>query len=90
MFFPSGILSFITAVMGAIFQPYKVRTHNTTDSVLLTLMGIHFVSYHAEVSLNYENVAVILTVQFLAIGQLLLYCISLLVWKLRSGKLQPL
>jgi hypothetical protein len=90
MLFTSGILSFITAVMVAIFQPYKVRTHNTTDSVLLTLMGIYFVSYHAQLSLNYENVYVPFTVQILAIGLLLLYCISLLVWKLLSGKLQTL
>jgi hypothetical protein len=53
-------------------------------------MGIYFVSYHAQLSSNYDNVDVPFTVQILAIGLLLLYCISLLVWKLLSGKLQAL
>jgi hypothetical protein len=53
-------------------------------------MGIYFVSYHAQLSWNYENAAVPVIIQCLAIGLLLLYCISLLVWKLLSGKLQAL
>jgi hypothetical protein len=53
-------------------------------------MGIYFVSYHAQFSSNYENITVILTVHFFSIGLLILYCISLLVWKSLSGKLQAL
>jgi hypothetical protein len=53
-------------------------------------MGIYFVSYHAQLSSNYENVAVPMIIQCLAIGLLFLYCISLLVWKSLSEKLQAL
>jgi hypothetical protein len=53
-------------------------------------MGIYFVSYYVQFYLVYEKAAVPVVIQFLSIGLLLLYCISLLVWKLLGGKLQAL
>ena len=86
-FFTSGILFLLTAAAVAIFQPYKVKTHNTIDLLLMLLMGIYFVSYYIYTQ-NYEvrNLAVFL--QLVCIGFLMLYFISLLVWKLLGGKLQ--
>ena len=48
MLFTSGILSLAAAVVVAVFQPYKVKSHNTIDSVLMVLLGIYFLSYHAQ------------------------------------------
>ena len=84
--YTSGILSFASAAIVAMFQPYKVMVHNTIDSILLTLMGIYFVSYHAQSPLKNDKIA--LTVQLISAALLLLYMASLLVWKLSGGKLQ--
>ena len=45
MFFTSGILSLASAAAVTIFQPYKVKSHNTMDSVMMLLMGVYFLSY---------------------------------------------
>ena len=84
-FYTSGILSLVWAGVIAIFQPYKVKVHNTMDAALLLLMGVYFISYHNMIlhkSLNYSlqwlmsavcaGIAVILPVS---------YCIFLLFWK---------
>ena len=44
----SGLLSFASASVIAIFRPYKVSKHNRVDSVMLMLMGIYFVGYHTQ------------------------------------------
>ena len=53
MLYILGILSFAGAALVAVFQPYKVKTHNTVDVVMLLLMGTYFISYHANVVLFY-------------------------------------
>ena len=84
--YTSGILSFASAVIVAMFQPYKVMVHNTIDSILLTLMGIYFVSFHTQLTLKNDKVP--LAVQLISVVLLLLYMASLLVWKLAGRKLQ--
>ena len=72
----------------AAFQPYRVKTHNTIDSILMMLMGIYFFSYHAEMSVGYEDTNIPLAFQGVSIALMLLYFASLLVCKLVGGQLQ--
>ena len=86
MLYTSGILSLAWAALVAVFQPYKVKTHNTVDVVLLLLMGTYFISYHASAVLFYmkqismANIAVLVLV--FAIALIMLYFFLLLGWKL--------
>ena len=86
MLYTSGILSLAWAALVAVFQPYKVKTHNTVDAVLLLLMGIYFVSYHAGMVLFYlkQESMVIITVciSFFALNLIVLYFLLLLSRKL--------
>ena len=72
--------------MVAIFQPYKVKSRNTIDiaTVLMMLMGIYFFSDHVQMQLHERAVAT----QIISITLILLYFISLLVWKVLGGRLQ--
>ena len=86
MLFTTGILSLIAAALVAIFQPYKVKAHNTIDSVLMILMGIYFVCYCVHVTLlsrpgnhQYYNVAIYL--QLLDVATLFLFFILLFLRK---------
>ena len=85
VFFTSGILSLTSAAILAAFQPYRVKTHNT---ILMMLMGIYFFSYHAEMSVGYEDTNIPLAFQGVSIALMLLYFASLLVCKLVGGQLQ--
>ena len=87
-FLASGLLSFASAAVIAIFQPYKVRKHNTVDSVMLMLMGIYFVGYHAHFPLNYEGKTLCTIAEMTPLALCLVYFLSLLAWKLLGGKLQ--
>jgi hypothetical protein len=85
-FFTSGMLFLISAAVMVIFQPYKVRAHNTVDSVLMILTGIVCISFYA----HEANADVVTFFRFLSVLLLLFYFISLLVWKLLGGKLQEM
>ena len=87
-FLASGLLSFASAAIIAIFQPYKVSKHNTVDSVMLMLMGIYFFGYHAQFSLNYEDKTLCTIAEMTSIVLCLVYFLFLLAWKLFGGKLQ--
>ena len=87
MLFTSGILSLMSAAIIIIFQPYKVRTHNKIDSVLMMLMGIYFVSYHAQLSRSHQDSDIPFVFQETSVALLLLYMVSLLMWKLAGGKI---
>ena len=87
-FLASGLLSFASAAIIAIFQPYKVSKHNTVDSVMLMLMGIYFFGYHAQFSLNYEDKTLCTIAEMTSVVLCLVYFLFLLAWKLFGGKLQ--
>jgi hypothetical protein len=84
-FFTSGMLFLISAAVVVVFQPYKVRAHNTVDSTLMILSGVLCISFYA-----HDENRIIISFQDLSVSLLLLYFISLLVWKLVGGKLQAL
>ena len=89
MLFTSGILSLVAAVVVAVFQPYKVKSHNIIDSVLMVLLGMFFLSYHAQLpSCKSSSDLVPLAVENISKILLLLYFIPLLAWKLLGGKLR--
>ena len=46
MLYMLGILSFASAAIVGLLQPYKVKAHNNMDSILMMLMGIYFISFH--------------------------------------------
>ena len=81
-FVASGMLFFLTAAIVTVFQPYKVRAHNTADTVLMILVGITFVINF------YTAYGVVLFYRVMFTVLLLVYLISLLVWKSVGGKLQ--
>ena len=88
MLFSSGILFFASAATVALFQPYKVETHNTIDSVLMMLTGVYFVGYYCNtLVVNHDADHLVNFVQGVSIVLLLFYFASLLVWKLLGGKL---
>ncbi len=84
--YSSGIISLASAALVALFQPYKVNSHNTIDSVLMLLMGIYFISCNQArlmTVLHYGHDWFFSSVlQGLSIILIVLYFISLLVWKL--------
>ena len=94
LLFNSGVLSFAGAAVVAVLQPYKVKSHNTVDTVLLLLMGVYFTSYYDLIlltSLNYQLQWLIAAIcQGFSIAFLILYLISLLLWKLLRFKLLAL
>ena len=91
MLFTSGILSLAAAVVVAVFQPYKVKSHNTIDSVLMVLLGIYFLSYHAQLPLcRSRSNRVPVAVGYISIALLLLYFISLVVLKLLGRKIRAM
>jgi hypothetical protein len=85
MFFTSGVLFLLSAAVVVIFQPYKVRAHNTVDSSLMILTGIALVSnyadYHSKMARPFQTLITLL---------LVLCLIFLLMWKLAGGKPQSL
>jgi hypothetical protein len=83
-YFTSGMLFLLSAVLIVIFQPYKVRAHNTVDSVLMILTGIVCISFYA------HSEKIVVSFRVLSLSLLLLYFISLLVWKLVGGILLAL
>ncbi len=87
----SGMISFTSAALVVLFQPYKVSAHNTTDSVLMLLMGIYFISSSETslvASLHYGSDWTFPSVlQGLSIILIVLYFISLLAWKLVLKKI---
>ena len=89
MFFFFGMLFLLSAAIVAVFQPYKVRAHNTIDSVLMILTGIFFVCYfHNAISHFYSTE--VGSFLLLSVLLLLLYFIFLVIWKLVGGTLQAL
>jgi hypothetical protein len=85
-FFTSGMLFLLSAAVVIVFQPYKVRAHNTADSVLMILTGILCISLYA----HGESTEVVGSFRRLSFLLLLVYFTSLLIWKLVGGKLQAL
>ena len=85
-FYTAGILALVSAALVAIFQPYKITTHNTADSVLFTIMGIFMISIHEAETLlilgYHYQWNFVAAVQAVAIVTIVLYLISLLTWKL--------
>ena len=87
----SGIISLASAALVALFQPYKVKLHNTVDAILLLLMGIYFISDN-EISLleklheskQWTFASVIQTLSLLLI---VIYFCSLVIWKMLHKKL---
>ncbi len=94
MFFTSGIISLAGAAVVAVFQPYKVKAHNTIDTILLLLMGVYFISYYAMIlltSLRYSFEWLIAAVcESVSVFFIILYLIFLLLWKLLHLKLLAL
>ena len=92
MFFTTGILSIIAAALVAAFQPYKVKAHNTIDSVLMMLMGIYFVCYYAQLCILTQHMqkyyTLVVFLQLSALTSEFLYFTSLVVWKLFWKKLK--
>ena len=89
--FTSGLLSLVSAVVVVTFQPYRVKTHNTIDSVLLSMMGMYFVCYYTQIALLTEgnsDANVALTLQMFFVAPLLLYFVSLIVQSLFGRQLQ--
>ena len=86
MFFTSGILSLASAAAVTIFQPYKVKSHNTMDSVMMLLMGVYFLCYHGTIVLTILGYGhqwdVVASIQGIAIAILVVWFLLLLVWKL--------
>ena len=94
MFYTSGILSLMGAAVVCILQPYKMKAHNTIDTVLLLLMGIYFISYYNMIvltSLNYSIDWITSAVcQALSLALIILYFVLLLLWKLLHLKILAL
>jgi glucan phosphoethanolaminetransferase (alkaline phosphatase superfamily) len=83
------MLFFLSAAIVAVFQPYKVRAHNSLDSVLMILAGICFVCYfHSALSQLYSTE--VGSFLLLSVSLLLLYFILLLIWKLVGARKQAL
>ena len=87
--FTSGILSLASAGVVAIFQPYKVKGHNTMDSIWMLLMGGYFISYHEVLiltALGYGKQWVLAAViNVLSIVCLLIMLVFLMVWIIASS-----
>ena len=92
MYLTSGILFISAAALVALFQPYKVKAHNTIDVVLMLLLGIFFVCYHARMLMSEERsyISVLFPIEYTCTTLLLFYFLSLLAWKLFGGKLQAM
>ena len=97
MYFSSGILFLVSAAALTIFKPYKYKTHNTIDSILMLVTGMYFLSKYINIiTLNvgktsYKNqVTFAAIVQLLSVFTLFLYFVSLLMWKLLHLKVQAL
>ena len=88
----SGIISLVSAALVALVQPYKVNLHNTVDSILLLLMGIYFISDNEMrllASLHYGHQWTFAAiVQILSLLLIVLYFVSLVVWKLLHKKIK--
>ena len=88
----SGIISLASAALVALVQPYKVNLHNTVDSILLLLMGMYFISDNEArllESLHYGRQWTFASiVQILSILLIVLYFVSLVVWKLLHKKIK--
>ena len=93
-FFTSGILSLASAAAVTIFQPYKVKSHNTMDSVLMLLMGIYFITYHEVIvltSLDYGHQWVVAAaISYLSTITLIAIFFSLILWKLLGSVIQDM
>ena len=90
MLYSSGILSFITAIVVAVFQPYKTGHHNVTDSVIMILIGIWYFSFYIRV-VHEERITALVTIsEGLSASLLILYFLLLLMWKLFYSKLKLL
>ena len=91
--FSSGILSLASAVIVTIFQPYKVKTHNTMDTVMMFLMGIYFLSYYVNIILttspSHQWIIAAVT-QGLSLITLFCYFASLVLWKLLHQKIKAM
>ena len=91
--FSSGILSLASAVIVTIFQPYKVKTHNTMDTVMMFLMGIYFLSYYVNIILTTSpshQWIIAAVVQGVSIITLFCYFASLVLWKLLHQKIKAM
>ena len=86
MLFTSGILSLTSAAAVTIFQPYKVKSHNTMDSVMMLLMGINFLCYFGSILLKSlgrrHQRNMVESIQGIALAILLVWFLLLLTWKL--------
>ena len=94
MIFTSGILSLASAAAVVTFEPYKVKTHNTVDTVLMLLMGTYFLCYYANhllLALGYKHQWIyIAIIEGVSVSTLFLYYVLLLAWKLLHLKVQAL
>ena len=89
MLYMSGIISIAAAAMVTLFQPYSISQHNSIDSVLLTLMGVYYISYYIRVIIG-KKVTILTISEGLSAGLLILYFLLLLMWKLFYSKLKLL
>lgn len=85
MLYVLGILSFVSAALVALFQPYRVQARNKIDSILMLVMGVYFISFHEIVVLikiqQGRQWVVPSVFQESTIGILALALISLVMWK---------
>ncbi len=87
MIYISGMISLVGAAVVALVQPYKIKTHNTVDTVLLLLMGIYFTSYLVN-AIDLCYAASIF--EGMSISLIVLYLIGMVTWKLLHLKLKGL
>ena len=88
MLYTSGMLSLTGAAVVAIFQPYKVKIHNTADAVLLLLLGSYFLSYYVNDVNSYKRIASI--IEGISIILLFVYFLLLVSWKMLHLKIKAL
>ncbi len=81
MLYTSGMLAFLGAAVVAAFQPYKVKAHNTVDTVLMLLMGVYFISLRENA--DYYETAYPKFFEVLSLILIILYFFLLLAWKLQ-------
>ncbi len=88
----AGILSLASSAVIALFKPYRVNSHNTIGAILILLMGIYFISCNEAsllASLDHDNMWNFGSIfQGLALSLVLLFFISLIVWKLLRKKIR--
>jgi len=88
MYYSCAVLSFLSAALVTVFQPYRKKIYNQTDSVLLTAMGIYFACFREDtLRPSNTNWIIIVVLQAVSIAVIHIYFIALMLWKLVLSKI---